>query len=95
MAPAATCFQLRGAAKQVTPSTVVGDVATSRDLRTWWGKTGNQNPLHPGLWSLKKTPFSNLRMIFKKLTQRLARLKGWGGVQTIFYLFLGALAAPD
>lgn len=65
MAPAATCFQLRGAAKQVTPSTVVGDVATSRDLRTWWGKTGNQNPLHPGLWSLKKTPFSNLRMIFK------------------------------
>lgn len=36
MAPAATCVQLRGAAKQVTPSTtVVGNVTTGWDQGTW------------------------------------------------------------
>lgn len=39
MAPAATCVQLRGAAKQVTPSTtVVGNVPTSGGLGTWGEK---------------------------------------------------------
>lgn len=39
MAPAATCVQLRGAAKQVTPSTTVeGNVTTNSGWTTWGGK---------------------------------------------------------
>lgn len=92
MAPAATRLQLRGAAKQVTPSTtVVGNVTTSRGPGDPGGKTGSQNPSHAGLWSAKE-PLSSLSKDENKKEMKHRGWgcgEGWGGVRDHLLLVLG------